>query len=86
MFKMNNGSASPLLEIPPELLLRISGYVNTVDLGSLRRTCKQVEGRLFRNFARESFTIRRFMIEQVSLEALVGIANHKTLSPHLTGE
>jgi hypothetical protein len=86
MFNMDDRSASPLLGIPPELLLRISSYVSTVDLGSLRRTCKQVEGRLFRSFAREFFTIRRFMIEQVSLEALVGIANHKTLGPHLTGE
>jgi hypothetical protein len=80
-------AVTPLLfRLPPELLLRISSYISTVDLGSLRRTCKQIETCLFRDFAREFFTARRFMIEQVSLEALVGIANHKTLGPYLTGE
>lgn len=83
---MDNGSTSPLLEIPPELLLRISSHVSTVDLGNLRRTCKQVEKRLFRDFAREFFTVRRFMVEQVSFETLLSIANHETLGPHLTGE
>lgn len=77
---------SPLLRLPPELLLRVSSDVGTLDLGSLRLTCKQIESRLFQNFAREFFTTRRFMIEQVSLEALVGIANHVALGPHLTGK
>lgn len=76
----------PLLRLPSELLLRVSSYVDTVDLGSLRLTCKQIETSLFNSFAREFFTTRRFMIEQVSLEALVGIANHVALGPHLTGE
>lgn len=83
---MDNCSSSPLLEIPPELLLRISSHVSTVDLGNLRRTCKQVEKCLFRDFAREFFTVRRFMVEQVSLQTLLNIANHETLGPHVTGE
>jgi hypothetical protein len=75
-----------LLRLPPELMLRISAHLTTLDLGSFRLTCKQVETNLFESFAREYFSKRQFMIEQVSLEALVGIANHKTLAPYLNGK
>jgi hypothetical protein len=75
-----------LLRLPPELMLRISAHFTTLDLGSFRLTCKQVETNLFESFAREFFSKRQFMIEQVSLEALVGIANHKTLAPYLKGK
>lgn len=74
-----------LLRLPPELMLRISADLNTIDLGKFRLSCKQVETNLFDSFAREFFTKRQFMIENVSLEALVGIANHKTLAPYLSG-
>lgn len=74
-----------LLRLPPELMLRISLYSTTLELGNFRLSCKQVETNLFESFAREFFTKRQFMIERVSLEALVGIANHKTLAPYLTG-
>ena len=73
-----------LLQLPPELLLRISAYLTTPELGHLRRSCKHVESALFDSFAREFFTKRQFMIESVSLQALVDIANHPTLSLRLT--
>ncbi|KAK5173935.1 uncharacterized protein LTR77_002616 [Saxophila tyrrhenica] len=76
-------SAAEILRLPPELVLRVSSYLTTTELGSLRATCKQIEAHIFDSFAREFFTKRQFMIEQVSLEALVGIANHKTLAPYL---
>lgn len=75
-----------ILRLPPELMLRISTDLTTIELGNFRLSCKQVETNLFESFAREFFTKRQFMIEHISLEALVGIANHKTLSPYLTGE
>lgn len=78
-------TAPPMLRLPPELMLRVSSFLNTTELGHYRLSCKTVETNLFDSFAREFFTKRQFMIEQVSLEALVGIANHKTLSPYLTG-
>ncbi|KAK3716313.1 hypothetical protein LTR37_006463 [Vermiconidia calcicola] len=77
-------SAADILRLPPELVLRVSSNLNTPDLGAFRRTCKQIETNLFESFAREFFTKRQFMIEHVSLAALVGIANHKTLAPYLT--
>lgn len=73
-----------LLHLPPELLLRISWHLTTPELGSLRRTCKQIENALFASFAREFFTKKQFMLEQVSLQALVDIANHPTLSAWLS--
>ncbi|GAB7330024.1 hypothetical protein MBLNU13_g01714t1 [Cladosporium sp. NU13] len=72
-----------LLRLPPELMLRISTYLTTIELGSFRLTCKDVERNLFKSFALEFFTKRQFMITQFSLDALAGIANHPTLAPYL---
>jgi len=73
-----------LLQLPPELLLRVSYHLTTPEFGYLRRTCKQIEHLLFSSFAREFFTKRQFMVEEISLQALVDIANHPTLSPWLS--
>jgi hypothetical protein len=75
-----------LLRLPPELMLRISTHLTTQELACFRLTCKQVETNLFESFAREFFTKRQFMLEEVSLRALVGISNHKTLAPYLKGK
>lgn len=80
-------STSPtILRFPQELIVRIASNLDTVDLGKSRLVCKYFETNLFESFAREFFSKRQFMVEQVSLEALVGIASHKTLAPYLTGE
>lgn len=70
-------------KLPQELIVRTASHLTTPELGSLRRTCKHIEACLFDSFAREFFRKRQFMIEEVSLQALVDIANHKTLSPYL---
>ncbi|KAF2136604.1 uncharacterized protein K452DRAFT_258856 [Aplosporella prunicola CBS 121167] len=73
-----------LLDLPPELLLRISAHLTTEELGSLRLTCKPVETTLFDSFAKEFFIKRQFMIEQYSLQALIDIASHPALSKWLS--
>lgn len=73
-----------LLQLPPELLLRISSYLTTPEFGSFRQSCKHVEAALFDSFAKEFFTKRQFMIEYISLQTLVDIANHPTLSHRLS--
>lgn len=73
-----------LLGLPQELLLRVSSHLTTRELGCFRRTCKHVEASLFDSFAKGFFTKRQFMIEHVSLQALVDIANHPTLSQRLS--
>ena len=73
-----------LLELPLELLLRVSFYLTTPDLGSFRAVCKHIEANLQDTFTREFFTKRQFMIEQVSLQTLIDIANHPTLSLKLS--
>jgi len=45
-----------LLTIPLELLVAVSSFLPTPDLGALRLTCKQVEKSLFEWFAEEFFT------------------------------
>ncbi|KAK3072743.1 hypothetical protein LTR53_006236 [Teratosphaeriaceae sp. CCFEE 6253] len=76
-------TASSMLALPPELLLRISAYLTTPELGHMRRMCKAIETALFNSFAKEFFTKRQFTIEHPSLHVLVGIANHPTLSKWL---
>lgn len=73
-------SATGFLQLPPELVLRVSSYLTTPELGHFRRTCKDIEATLFDSFAKEFFTKRQFMLEYVSLQALVDIANHPRLS------
>jgi len=73
-----------LLKLPPELLLRISAHLTTPELGMFRRSCKSIEAPLFDTFAKEFFTKRQFMLENISLQVLVDIANHPSLSRWLT--
>jgi hypothetical protein len=75
-----------LLRLPPELMLRISSHLTTHELACFRLTCKTIERNLFDDFARYYFSKRSFMLEEISLEALVGISNHKTLAPYLKGK
>lgn len=77
-------SSMGLLELPQELLVRVSALLTVPDLGNLRRTCKHVEMFLFDDFVREFFTKRQFMLEEPSLQALVDISNHTNLSSRLT--
>lgn len=69
-----------LTSIPLELLVIISSQLSTPDLGSLRRTCKYVERSLYDSFAREFFSKKQFMLTRPSLQALIDISNHPTLS------
>lgn len=72
-----------ILNLPPELIVRIASYLTTPELGPFRASCVQIEKYLFNSFAREFFTKRQFMIEHESLEALEGIANHPGLASSL---
>ncbi|KAK6000310.1 hypothetical protein QM012_003942 [Aureobasidium pullulans] len=73
-----------LLDLPPELLLRISAFLTTSELGKSRLTSKNIEAVLFDSFAREFFTKKQFMLEQISLQALIDISNHPTLASRLS--
>ena len=72
-----------LLALPAELLLQVSSYLTTTELCSLRRSCKDVEGTLRHSFTREFFTKRQFMLEEISLQALVDISLHPVYSKSL---
>jgi hypothetical protein len=73
-----------LIDLPPELLLRVSAFLTTSELGNFRLTSKPIESALFDKFAREFFTKKQFMLEQPSLQALIDISNHKTLASRLS--
>jgi hypothetical protein len=77
-------SIMALVDLPPELLLRVSAFLTTSELGNLRLTSKPIESVLFDKFAREFFTKKQFMLEQPSLQALIDISNHPTLASRLS--
>ncbi|KAF1822425.1 uncharacterized protein K489DRAFT_371264 [Dissoconium aciculare CBS 342.82] len=72
-----------ILSLPPEMIIQVSRHLTTVELGHLRGTCKHIEQILFDSFAKEFFVKRQFMLQQHSLQALLDIASHPTLSRYL---
>ncbi|KAG9187243.1 hypothetical protein G6011_05114 [Alternaria panax] len=69
-----------LLTIPLELLIAVSEYLPTEDLGSLRLACKQTEKSLYEWFSKEFFFKKQFMLTYKSLQALIDISKHVSLS------
>ncbi|KAK3685278.1 hypothetical protein B0T22DRAFT_492228 [Podospora appendiculata] len=69
-----------LTKVPVELLLRITYYLPTADLGNVRLTCKALERSLFHFFSHEFFRKKQFMVFTDSLQALVDISRHPALS------
>ncbi|KAH6644489.1 hypothetical protein C7974DRAFT_326055 [Boeremia exigua] len=72
-----------LLSLPLELLVHVSSFVSTSDLGALRLTCKQTEKSLYEWFADEFFVKKQFMLTQPSLQVLLDISRHVSLSKKL---
>ncbi|KAK4244539.1 hypothetical protein C7999DRAFT_35100 [Corynascus novoguineensis] len=80
---MNPQLESRLVQMPLEILLRITYFLTTPDLGSVRLTCRALERSLFNSFAHEFFRKKQFMVTTDSLQALIDISQHPTLSPFL---
>lgn len=72
-----------LLSLPLELLIYISSFVSTPDLAALRLTCKQTEKSLYEWFSDEFFIKKQFMLTQPSLQVLLDISRHVSLSKKL---
>ncbi|KAF4969971.1 hypothetical protein FSARC_2873 [Fusarium sarcochroum] len=75
-------STSPFQKIPLEVLLRITYFVTTPELGNIRLTCRSIEQALYTTFTNEFFTRKQFMISETSLQALIDISKSR-LSVHL---
>ncbi|KAF4333470.1 hypothetical protein FBEOM_12706 [Fusarium beomiforme] len=79
---MAAASTSPFQKIPLEVLLRITHFLTTPELGNVRLTCRSIEQALYTTFTNEFFTRKQFMISETSLQALIDISKSR-LSPHL---
>lgn len=75
-------ATSPFLNVPVEILLRISFFLTTTELNTLRLTCRGIESWLFPSYAQEFFSKKQFMLTAESLQALVDISNSR-LAHHL---
>lgn len=73
-------STGPLADIPVEVLLRITSFLPTTDLGNVRLTCRALEQSLFHFFSHEFFRKKQFMVFTDSLQALIDISKHPALS------
>lgn len=73
-------STGPLADIPVEVLLRITSFLPTTDLGNVRLTCRTLEQSLFHFFSHEFFRKKQFMVFTDSLQALIDISKHPALS------
>jgi hypothetical protein len=73
-----------LTNIPIEVLLRITHHLTTTELGNVRLTCRALEQSLFHFFSHEFFRKKQFMVSDFSLQTLVDISKHPTLSQVLT--
>ncbi len=72
-----------LVQLPLEVLIRITYFIPTKDLGSVRLSCRALEEGLFSFFSHEFFRKKQFMVSTDSLQALIDISKHPTLSPFL---
>ncbi|KAK0758980.1 hypothetical protein N5P37_008467 [Trichoderma harzianum] len=82
MATSQNVQSCRLLQIPAEILDRITWHLTTPELCNLRITCKSVEEALYYSFTTEFFTRKQFMISEFSLRALVDISKSR-LAGHL---
>ncbi|KAI5461656.1 hypothetical protein BGZ63DRAFT_356284 [Mariannaea sp. PMI_226] len=73
---------SPLQTIPLEVLLRITHFITTPELGNLRLTCRSIERSLDTTFLHEFFFRKQFMLSDDSLQALIDISKSR-LGPSL---
>ncbi|UZP41875.1 hypothetical protein NXS19_009691 [Fusarium pseudograminearum] len=76
-------TACPLQKVPLEVLLRITYFLTTPELGNLRLTCRSIEQALFITFNNEFFTRKQFMISETSLQALIDISKNTRVGSNL---
>ncbi|RGP66829.1 hypothetical protein FSPOR_6424 [Fusarium sporotrichioides] len=76
-------AACPLQKVPLEVLLRITHFLTTPELGNVRLTCRSIEQALFTTFTNEFFTRKQFMISETSLQALIDISKNSRIGGHL---
>ena len=67
----------PIKHIPLEVLLRITYWLPTPDLGSMRLTCRAMETMLYNSFTTEFFSRKQFMLSLFSLQALINISKSR---------
>ncbi|KAF2671293.1 hypothetical protein BT63DRAFT_453694 [Microthyrium microscopicum] len=75
-------STIPGLMLPnliTDILVHISSFLTTIDYGSLRRTCKTIEQKLFPFFAVEFFSKWHIFIFPQSIQSLIDISKHTEL-------
>jgi hypothetical protein len=76
--------AKNLLDLPLEVLLNITSWLDTPSYGRLRLVSSAMEKSTFDAFAGEFFSTKQFMITTFSLSTLLEISKHQTLSKYVS--
>lgn len=74
-------SMASLLSLPPELLVRISKFVEPTDLKNLRRTCKVLEPAANPRLGHIFFADRRHVLATKSIKDLESMVSHPYFGP-----
>ncbi|CAK7269820.1 hypothetical protein SEPCBS119000_003767 [Sporothrix epigloea] len=72
-----------LSRLPVELLLRITRHLKTAELCKVRLCSRTLERALHHYFLHEFFRCKQFMLTDLSLQALLAIAQHPDISQTL---
>ncbi|OIW30111.1 hypothetical protein CONLIGDRAFT_702603 [Coniochaeta ligniaria NRRL 30616] len=80
---MSEQTTSSLGRQPLEVINNIASYLSTADICALRLTCKAANHRLTDFFLRRFFRTKQFWIDEPSLQALIDMSAHPTISREL---
>lgn len=67
----------PILQVPLEILDRITRHLDTAELCNFRLTCKSAQQAVHFRFTSEFFTRKQFMVSEFSLKALIAISKSR---------
>lgn len=81
--EMAEDTTSRIVRQPVEVVVKIAAYLSTGDVCALRLTCRAMDHLLGEFFLRNCFRAKQFWMHEASLQALVDMSTHPTISREL---
>ncbi|KAI5868408.1 hypothetical protein GGS23DRAFT_609131 [Durotheca rogersii] len=76
-YQVHRPTQRGILSLATETLYKISSYLTVTEYGNVRLTCRDLESRLFDDFAKEFFGARQFRITEDCLRTLTNISRSR---------
>lgn len=81
--KVAGEATPPILRLPIDVIVKIASYLSISDLSALRLTCRAVDDLLIEFYHRKVFRAKQFWMDEASLQALIDMSTHPTISREL---